>query len=380
MHSVSGSEKRIRGVVYRQPRLRGVDDAERFALLALHAAPGLGPKRIRRLMLHAGSAAAVLRNPMAAGSAVSPRILRMPERSFLERGAATQQMLAKECGAQTLYLGDRGYPACFLELEEPPIALHVLGNAEILSGSSSRTAVIGARACTPYGRSQAIRFGKGLGFSGEVLVSGVARGIDQFAMFGALEAEGPVIGVLGSGLDKPYPQEGLEIMERTIHQGGAIVSEFPFGTAPKAGHFPRRNRLIAALGRAVLVIQATNKSGTMNTVDWALGLGREVYALPGPVDDLACSGTNRMLAEGAGMALSPEQMLCELDRCGTEEDLGKEPPLLRQLTLGDASAGGLAAQSGLAEAQVRMELTDLEMQGRVMRLPDGRYHRCGPRP
>lgn len=357
-----------------------MNQTERFAILALHAAPGLGPKRIRRLMLHAGSAAEVLRNPLDAGRAVQPRILRMPDRCFLERGAAAQQLLAKECGAKTLHQEDDDYPACFFELEEPPTVLHVLGNSELLGPRSPRTAVIGARACTPYGRSQAIRFGKGLGFAGEVLVSGAARGIDQLAMFGALEAEGPVIGVLGSGLDKPYPQESLEIMERTIHQGGAIISEFPFGTEPKAGHFPRRNRLIAALGRATLVLQATNKSGTMNTVDWALGLGREVYALPGPVDDLACSGTNRMLAEGAGMALSPEQMLCELDRCGTEEDLGKEPPLLQLLTLGDTSAANLATQSGLAEGQVRMELTNLEMHGRVMRLPDGRYHRCGPRP
>jgi len=361
-------------------RLRGVDAAERFALLALHAAPGLGPKRIQRLILAQGSAAAVVRHPTTAGCAVKPRILRMPERTFLERGAAQQQVLAKECGAQSLFLGDGNYPASLLDLEEPPTVLHVLGNMDLLRGGLSRTAVIGARACTPYGRSQAVRFGKGLGFAGEILVSGAARGIDQLAMFGALEAEGPVVGVLGSGLDKPYPREGIELMERAIHQGGAIISEFPFGTQPRAGHFPRRNRLIAALGRATLVIQATTKSGTMNTVDWALGMGREVYALPGPVDDIACSGTNRMLAEGAGMALSPEQMLCELDRCGTEEDHGKEPQLMQLLLLGDAPAASLSSQSGLAEEQVRMELTDLEMQGRVMRLPDGRYHRCGPRP
>ena len=357
-----------------------MDDAERFALLALHAAPGLGPKRIQRLIAKLGSAQAVLRDPTAAGCAVHPRILRMPERSFLERGAAEQQLQAKECGAHTLFLGDANYPASFLDLDEPPIVFHVLGNSDLCNGNRTRTAVIGARACTPYGKSQAVRFGKGFGFAGETLVSGAARGIDQLAMFGALEAEGPVIGVLGSGLDKPYPQEGIELMERTVHQGGAIISEFPFGTDPRAGHFPRRNRLIAALGRATLVIQATKKSGTMNTVDWALGMGREVYALPGPVDDLACSGTNRMLSEGAGLAISPEQMLCELDRCGTEEDLGKEPQLMQLLLSGDTSACGLASESGLAEEQVRMELTDLELQGRVMRLPDGRYHRCGPRP
>jgi len=327
-----------------------------------------------------GSAEEVLRHPLNAGCAIQPRILRMPERTFLERIAAEQELGAHICGAKTLCIGEDEYPKVFLDLKDPPPVLHVLGNIKLFGENQARTAVIGARACTAYGKAQALRFGKGFAFAGEVLVSGAARGIDQIAMFGALEADGPVIGVLGSGLDKPYPKEGIELMERVVHQGGAIVSEFPFGTEPRAGNFPRRNRLIAALGRATLVIQATTKSGTMNTVDWALGLGREVFALPGPVDDIACSGTNRMLAEGAGLALGPEEMLSELDRCVTEEDLGREPPLMQLLLQGDCGISELAQGSGMVEEHVRLDLTDLELRGRVMRMPDGRYHRCGPRP
>ena len=258
--------------------------------------------------------------------------------------------------------------------------LHVLGNVELLADRRPRTTVIGARACTPYGREQALRFGKGLAYAGEILVSGAARGIDQIAMTGALDADGAVIAVMGSGLDIPYPKESIPMLERALAQGGAVISEFPYGTAPRAGHFPRRNRLIAALGRATLVIQATTKSGTMNTVDWALGMGREVFALPGPVDDVACSGTNRMLHDGAGLALGPEDMLCDLDACASPEDLGEEPQVLRLLLQGDTLPTVLAQQCGLAEEQIRMELTELELRGRVIRLPSGHYHRCGPSP
>lgn len=357
-----------------------MDDTERFALLGLHAAPGLGPRRIRRLCETMGSAQAVLHDPLAAGCAVEPRILRMPDRAFLERAAAEQQLEAKACGARTLIVGGPEYPEVFHDLQEPPPVLHVLGNVELLAGRIPRTAVIGARACTTYGREQARRFGKGFAFAGEILVSGAARGIDQLAMMGAVEAEGPTIAVLGSGLDRPYPKESIPLLGEILEQGGAVVSEFPFGTEPKAGHFPRRNRLIAALGRATLVIQATTKSGTMNTVDWALGLGREVFALPGPVDDVACSGTNRMLRDGAGLALGPEEMLCDLDRNAGPEDSVEDPPVLQLLLEGDAPPGRLSARLGLAEERLRMELTELEIRGRVIRLPNGHYHRCGPRP
>lgn len=357
-----------------------MDAAEHFALLALHAAPGLGPKRIKRLLAAVGSARAVLQDPTAAGCAVHPRILRMPNRAFLERMAAEQELRAKDSGGRILALGSWHYPECFHDLHEPPPIVHVLGNADLLAGRRARTAVIGARACTPYGREQAVRFGQGLAYAGEILVSGAARGIDMLAMQGAVEAEGPVIAVLGSGLDRPYPKEAIGLLELLLAQGGAVVSEFPYGTEPRAGHFPRRNRLIAALGRATLVIQATNKSGTMNTVDWALGMGREVFALPGPVDDVACSGTNRMLQEGAGIALGPEQMLCDLDRCTSPEDLGEEPAIMALLLQGDADAARLAQLSGMSEDQVRLEITDLELHGRVIRLPSGAYHRCGPRP
>ncbi|MHC4822923.1 MAG: DNA-processing protein DprA [Planctomycetota bacterium] len=340
----------------------------------------MGPKRIHRLREAMGSAQEVLCNPLVAACAVEPRILRMQDRTFLERAAAEQQLAAKACGARTLFLGEPEYPEVFHDLQEPPPVLHVLGKVELLAGRIPRTSVIGARACTPYGREQARRFGKGLAFAGEILVSGAARGIDQIAMKGAVEAEGPTIAVLGSGLDHPYPKESIPLLGGILEQNGAVVSEFPFGTAPKAGHFPRRNRLIAALGRATLVIQATTKSGTMNTVDWALGLGREVFALPGPVDDVACSGTNRMLREGAGLALGPEEMLCDLDRNISQENCREEPAVLQLLLQGDAAAGQLSARLGLAEEQLRMELTELELRGRVIRLPSGHYHRCGPRP
>ncbi len=350
---------------------------ESFALLALHAVSGLGPRRIQQLTQVAGSAHSVLQNPQAASRALQAACPPLPDAQALHALGRGQKKAAKNCGAHSIAWNQDEYPPLLCDLKEPPPVLHVLGNYRLLANPKPGIAVVGARACTPYGRQQAKRFGQGLAFAEEVLVSGAARGIDQIAMQAAVDAGGKVIAVLGSALDKPYPKESLGLLHSILQQEGAIISEFPFGTGPKAGHFPRRNRLLAALSRAVLVIQATTKSGTMNTVDWALSLGREVFALPGPVDDIACSGTNQMLQEGASMALGPEDMLATLNRLLGPSDQ-KEDALLESLEGQDATPAELANILSKPEEQIRLELTEWELRGRVIRLPSGHYHRCGP--
>jgi DNA processing protein len=356
-----------------------VDENEKMALLALHAVPGLGPRRIAGLVAAMGSAAAVVADPKRASGRAKVRILRLPTSTELKDLAAEQVAAAARCGAVAIARGEPEYPVEFEQLEDPPPIFHVLGDADLLAPGRARIAVIGARGCTAYGREQARRFATGLAFAGEVVVSGAARGIDQLAMTAAVENQAPVLAVVGSGLDNPYPKDSWTLLERLLDKGGAILSEFSFGTEPRPGNFPRRNRLIAALSRAVLVIQATRKSGTMNTVGWALQLGREVFALPGPVDDIASSGTNILIHEGAFLALSPEEMLLDLNNNALSAG-GEEPELLRLLTEQDRHPQELARESGLDEELVRLQLVDLELRGQVMRQPGGHYHRCGPSP
>jgi DNA processing protein len=361
-------------------RLPCVEWTETTALLALHAVPGLGPRSINCLVEQLGSATAAVVNSHLAADVVKPRYLAVLQRADFAALALEQIAAQKRCGATLLMRGEDGYPEEFEHLEDPPPLIHALGDVSLLAAGRSRIAVIGARACTAYGRSQAARFGTGLAFGGEVLVSGAARGIDQLAMGAAVQSQGAVVAVVGSGLDCPYPKDGWPLLERLLDEGGVVVSEFPFGAGPRAGNFPRRNRLIAALSKAVLVIQATRKSGTMNTVGWALQLGREVFALPGPVDDIACSGTNTMIHDGAGIALGPEEMLLDLNNTSLAQGELQEPPILELLQQQDLYPMELARESGLEEELVRMQLLDFELRGRVIRLPSGHYHRCGPNP
>jgi DNA processing protein len=361
-------------------RLLGVEWTEKKALLALHAAPGLGPKRIACLIAAMGSAVAVVLEPQRAGAAAEPRVMRLPSAKEMEELAVEQLAASARCESHVVLRGDANYPEEFEQLEAPPPLFHLLGNLDLLAADRSRIAVIGARGCTAYGRAQAQRFGTGFAFGGEIVVSGAARGIDQLAMGAAVQSQGAVIAVVGSGLDSPYPKDCWPLLERLLDCGGAILSEFPFGMIPKPGNFPRRNRLIAALSKAVLVIQATRKSGTMNTVGWALGLGREVFALPGPVDDVASSGTNILIHDGAGIALSPEEMLLDLNNTALSCGSSEEPRLLQLLAQEDMHPIELARESGLDEEMVRLQLLDFELRGQVIRQPGGHYHRCGPRP
>jgi DNA processing protein len=363
----------------RRARLRPVDWTEKTALLALHAAPQLGPQRINRMVARLGSACAVVEDPRGASVAVEPRVLQMPTCAELERLAGEQLAASAKCGALVVVRGERSYPQEFEQLENPPPLFHLLGNEALLAPERSRIAVIGARGCTAYGREQAQRFATGLAFAGEIVVSGAARGIDQLAMAAAVQSQGAVVAVIGSGLDQPYPKDCWPLLQRMLDTDGAVLSELPYGTAPRPGNFPRRNRLIAALSRAVLVIQATRKSGTMNTVGWALSLGRDIFALPGPVDHVACSGTNYLIHDGAGIALSPEEMLLDLNNSNLAVAEGHDSPLMQLLLKGDYHPIEIAREAGLPEEVVRLQLLDLELRGQVIRQASGHYHRCGPR-
>jgi DNA processing protein len=360
-----------------------VEDAARILRLGLTAWPGVGPHRMRTIAEAVGGAWERLPDAWdavwaktARGAAPAPA----PPLATVRALGEEQERARRRLGAHLLLPEDAVWPVALDPLDHPPPLLFVLGAVDALTDAAWRVAVIGARACTPYGREQAARFGAGLAAAGATVVSGAARGIDQCAMQGALGAGGRVVAVLGAGLDHPYPSSAEPVLAACAAGGGAAVSEFAFGTEPRAGNFPRRNRVLAGLAAATVVIQATRRSGSMNTVAWALSLGREVWALPGPVDSAASQGTHLLLRDGAQLAEGPLEVLRGLEQRASSEEMGKDSPLLEELGRRDASLAELAAALDQGEERVLLDLLELELRGQVLRQPSGLYHRCGPAP
>lgn len=194
-----------------------------------------------------------------------------------------------------IHPGDPGYPPLLASVSSPPV-LHVRGR--LLTEDALAVAIVGARRASPYGLAAAERLGAGLAAAGITVVSGLARGVDGAAHRGALEAGGRTVAVLGSGIDVVYPPEHRRLAEAIASQG-AVVSQFAPGTRPLAGHFPARNRTIAGLTLGVVVVEASERSGALITATWAAELGREVFALPGPVTAEGSQGPHRLIREGA---------------------------------------------------------------------------------
>lgn len=204
---------------------------------------------------------------------------------------------------------DSRYPQKFKEISSPPYAVYVKGELpkeEVLS-----VAIVGARKCSPYGEAMAKSFAKELAEHGVQIISGMALGIDAVSQRAALDAGGKSFAVLGCGVDYCYPREHFGLYQELQVQGG-VISEQPLGTYPLKQYFPARNRLISALADVVLVIEAKEKSGSLITADMALEQGKDVYALPGPVNSMLSRGCHNLIKQGAGILLSPKDFVEEL--------------------------------------------------------------------
>ncbi len=296
-----------------------------------------------------------------------------------------------------LELGQSDYPDSLRALPQPPPVLHVRGRFELLSRPG--IAVIGTRAHSTYGRDATVSFVVGLVRAGYTIVSGLARGIDGIAHTTALEIDGDTIGVLGTGIDVPYPPEHAELI-RAVAERGCLVSEFPDGTPPLKYHFPQRNRIIAGLARGVLVVEAPEKSGAMITAEYALDEGKEVFAVPGPIHNPTSRGTNRLIQEGAALVTSaadilrilqsrtdeplPVPLAAGLNVEDLEVRLEREPDasaseLVRRVWDGlDGAARGiddLVEDLGAAPNALATALLELELAGLVERRPGPRYAR-----
>lgn len=219
-------------------------------------------------------------------------------------------------GVWFVTMQESNYPERLRNIPSPPYALYVKG--QLPKEDVRSVAIVGARECSPYGETMAREFAKMLAGAGVQIISGMARGVDSAGQSGALDAGGVSFGVLGCGVDICYPREKIGLYMELQEHGG-VISEFSLGTNPLPQYFPARNRIISGLSDTILVMEAKEKSGSLITADMALEQGKDVYALPGPVNSRLSMGCNRLIRQGAGILLTPEELLVELGICQQKE-------------------------------------------------------------
>jgi DNA processing protein len=337
-----------------QPRLR----------LALLLAGG--GRATRRLMPGdaAADSAALARAPAALKTEVA-RLLDDEVPRVLDR--------AKRDGWRWLVPGDDDYPALLQHTADPPLGLFVRGELR----RAPVVGLVGSRRASPYGRQVARMLGEELAAAGVVVASGMARGVDAAAHAGALDAGGPTWAVWGTGLGRVYPAEHRELAA-AIATRGALITEYLPDTPPRKHHFPERNRILAGLASAVVVVEAAARSGALITARLALDEGREVFAVPGSILSDVSVGPNTLLQLGARPLLRPADVL---DAVGCVPASGSnrteaEHPLLAHLPPGvGATADELVVRSGLSVAEVHEALLALELDGLVERLSSGAFER-----
>ena len=380
--------------------MAGADD-DLAAWVRLMQTPRVGALTARQLLssfgapqqiFEAGSAALA----RVAGEAVANALLLPPD-------AATRDLIARtldwaaEPGHACLRLGDSGYPQSLLNIADPPPLLYALGDAALLN-TPRRLAIVGARNPSAQGERDAHAFARAFSAAGVTVVSGFALGIDAAAHRGALAStgagSGSTIAVLGTGCDRVYPARHRDLAHAVAGQG-LLLSEFALGTPPARGNFPRRNRIISGLSSGVLVVEAATHSGSLITARLAAEQGREVFAIPGSIHNPMSRGCHRLLRDGAKLVECVDDVLSELQGAApqgrpepseadaasvaTHADLDAAAPAARELlaALGYAilSFDELAARTGRSAQWLGEHLIELELQGRVARLPGARYQR-----
>jgi DNA processing protein len=289
--------------------------------------------------------------------------------------------VARRLGMRVVAAGDPEYPPRLLHLADPPPVLFLRGDIGLLTRPG--VVVVGSRKATARARDVATRLGRAIAGACTPVVSGLALGVDGAAHRGALEAHGPTVAVLGRGADRPYPRSHAALF-RSVVRDGLVVSEFPPGTPPLPHHFPRRNRVLAALGSRVVVVEARARSGALITVEHALDLGLDVWAVPGPIDQPTCAGSNGLLADGARPLVSVRAFV---EECLSVEPGAVDPVrdsmgpaeerVLALLEEGPRSADEIARAADLSVTRALRVLSDLELRGWISRAPGMSFRRAG---
>ncbi len=322
------------------------------------------------------------------------------KRELFSRSLAQKELMTAEIkGIKVISLEDDYYPYNLKQIEDSPPLLYALGNIELLKNNNA-LAVVGSRNSSLSANRLAKNFAKDLADSGITIVSGLARGIDASAHLGAINSPSSTIAVLGTGVDIVYPKENSSLYDE-ISKKGLILSEYPIGTKPLASNFPRRNRIVSGLSKAVLVIEASTKSGSLITANLALEQGRDVYAIPGAPYDAKTSGCNKLLKEGAIFTETPQDIIenfsfddKEFISSKPKKDLNQElfdysldneennldiadDNNLHQKLLSLISETGedideIIRSLSLPSEETLMAITELELDGKLIRLPGNR--------
>ncbi len=362
---------------------------QRQAWLALYMIPGLGNVVLRRLFEKFLDVKAILEAGFfdlmgveGLRKGIARKIL---DRGLLER-AEVEILKAERAGAKVLTYQDPAYPVLLRELHNPPMVLFVKGREIPLE--QTFVGLVGSRNPSHYGLKAAENISMALAKRGAGVVSGLARGIDGAAHSGCLRGGGFTIGVLGTGIDMVYPKSNRKLFEQMFEEG-AVVSEFPMGTAPESRNFPIRNRVISGLSRGVAVVEATRKSGSLITAALALEQNREIFAVPGSIDSFKSTGTHWLIKQGARLIENADDILDELwflkQRVGVKK--------AREASLPQGKMEGVEgrvydiignypihidqiARTGAMDAgQVAMILLKMELNGTIRQLPGKMYVR-----
>lgn len=330
---------------------------DRLYIIAFNMVQGIGGLRLRALAEHFGGLDKAweanlkdLRQTPGIGEKIAQQLLTQREKVDPVR----EEEWARKQGGRIVTIVDQNYPQELRSLAVPPPVLYIVGHAP----RKHCIGVVGTRRPSPAGQRQAWVFSQEFARRGFAVVSGLARGIDKQAHLAALRAGGETVAVLGSHIGSIYPAEHRGLAEQIAKQG-ALVSEFASTHPTVPGNFPRRNRIIAGLSQRLLVVEASLKSGALNTADWAAECGKDVWAIPGAIADPLREGTNRLIQQGAGLAADPSDVLLGLDE--VSEASGEHLDELAKLYHRGASPDEISALLRIPISHVLARLTDLEL-------------------
>jgi DNA processing protein len=366
--------------------------------IALNMTPGVGPRAATKLLERFGSVEAVFgaRRGELEGLRMRPETIEsVIKREFFEK-ADEEIRRVRELGGDVLVL-DGVYPSLLREIDDPPMVLYVLGNWEACLDAPC-VAFVGSRRASTYGINASEMLARGLAEKGVTVVSGLARGIDAAAHRGAVEAGGRTVAVIGTGIDEVYPKEHKGLVEQILENGGAVVSQFPLGTPPIPENFPYRNRIISGLSLGVVIVEATDRSGSLITARLAMEQNREVFAVPGNITSSNSFGTNYLI-KSAGAKLvqqwqdiaaeMPKEVAAQLlppesakaakagKRQSVPEGLSEAETLVWQTLSPDDGThiDNLQATSALSFGELNAALLGLEMRELIRVLPGKCYAR-----
>jgi DNA processing protein len=371
-----------------------MDKDELRAWLRLSLTEGIGNETARRLLACFGSPQAVFEQSERALCQVVPTpqahaLMHTPNELAVQCVRTDQWLMQQpDSHSRALWtLGDPQYPPELLQLADPPLMIYVAGQTHASLGNA--IAIVGSRNPTPQGAQTADQFGQALSTAGLCVVSGLALGVDGAAHTGALRSQATphthwcTVAVVGTGLDRVYPRQH-QTLAGEIAQRGLLMSEYHLGTPPLAHNFPKRNRLIAALGLGTLVVEAALKSGSLITAKLALELGRDVLAIPGSIHATQSHGCHALIRQGAKLVENAQDVLEELQLAPQQQvslfdhTPNATHPLLAQMGYGPVSLDALQARSGLDTASLQAQLLALELEGVVGRLAGGLFQQLTP--